>query len=69
MIDDPTLATVSVLSWAVALWGSIGQKSLREFSRHQLDVYCRRRGNKQLFKEIVRRHDDVALGANLMSAD
>jgi CBS domain containing-hemolysin-like protein len=38
-----------------------GVQSLRTFSRHDLETYCRRRRSRR-FTEFVTRHEDVALG-------
>ena len=66
------ILTTQALIWmalgglGVSLFGSLGLLTLREFSRHQLDAYCRRRGNKDLFKVIVRDHEVVSLGAEFL---
>ena len=64
--DATTMIGISIVGWAMALWGAIGHKTMREFSRRHLDVYCRRRGRKGLFKEIIAHHDEVALGAEFL---
>jgi len=62
-----------VLHW-IALTGlvasalaAIGARALREFSRHRLQEICERRQQLDRFGEIVRRHEDVALGVEMLS--
>ena len=43
-------------------------RALREFSRHDLEEICRRRGKPDRFGEILQHHDDVALGVEMLSA-
>ncbi|HMP05546.1 MAG TPA: hemolysin family protein [Lacipirellulaceae bacterium] len=45
---------------------SLGYRALREFSRRDLEEICRRRGVPERFGEILRRHDDVALGVEII---
>lgn len=66
MISNNALMAASVAGWILSLLGAIGVKTLREFSRHDLDLHCKRRGAKGLFKEVIARHDEVALGAEFV---
>ena len=43
-----------------------GTKVLYEFSRHDLELYCRRRNQRQLFDEILDRHEDFAIAAETL---
>ncbi|MCA9173931.1 MAG: HlyC/CorC family transporter [Planctomycetales bacterium] len=65
-VSTTTLTWIGVAGLLVATWGAIGLKTLREFSRHQLDLYCRNKGRKERFKEIAGDYDEVALGAELL---
>ena len=47
---------------------AIGNRVLLEFSRHELEVYCRRRRRRELFGEILARHDRVALAAESLQS-
>jgi len=40
---------------------AIGAESLREFSRHELEEICRRRGARRRLSEILRNYEQVAL--------
>jgi CBS domain containing-hemolysin-like protein len=48
---------------AATIVTSIGSKVLRHFSHRQLEVYCRARRRRELFDQILDRHDEVALTA------
>lgn len=41
---------------------------MRDFSRHDLAEVCTRRGKPERFGEILRHHDEVALGMEMLSA-
>ncbi len=62
--------TPEVLLWltvggvAISSFAAIGVRSLREFSRHDLQLICQRRGALDRFGEILHRHDQVALGVD-----
>jgi CBS domain containing-hemolysin-like protein len=45
---------------------SLGYRALREFSRRDLEEICRRRGKPERFGEILRDHDEVALGVEVI---
>ena len=52
-------AIVGLLTTGLA---ATGTKVLRNFSRHELETYCRRRNRDDLYGEILDDHDEVALG-------
>lgn len=66
--------TESALFWtaAAALAGvaltNLGYRALREFSRHDLEEICRRHGRGERFGEILRLHETVALGVEIIAA-
>ena len=46
---------------------NLGYRALRQFSRHELAEICTRRGNEERFGEILRRHEHVALGVEILA--
>ena len=52
-----------VVGWLVTALGALGTHVLRDFSRHQLETYCRRRGKPERFKRFLAGHDQAALAA------
>jgi putative hemolysin len=57
-----------VVGWLVTALGAIGTHVLRDFSRHQLETYCRRRGKRESFGRILAEHDHAALAAESLQA-
>jgi len=51
---------------AVTALAATGAKSLREFSRRQLEEICRRRKSADRLGQILRQHEQVALGAETL---
>jgi CBS domain containing-hemolysin-like protein len=47
---------------------NLGYRGLRQFSRTDLGEICERRGKPDRFAEILRRHDEVALGIEILGA-
>jgi CBS domain containing-hemolysin-like protein len=45
--------------------GAIGARALREFSRHHLQELCERNQRLDRFGDVVRLHDEVALGVEM----
>ena len=56
------LACGSMLATCLA---SLGGRSLRQFSRHDLEEICRRRKQPERFGDILRTHQRVALGVEI----
>ena len=50
----------------VAALSAVGNKVLNEFSRHELENYCRIRNREDLFGEILDDHEKAALGADTL---
>jgi CBS domain containing-hemolysin-like protein len=50
----------------VTCFAAIGARVLSEYSRHHLSEICERRGRKDLFTDILRDDDPVALGVQTM---
>lgn len=57
---------VAVSSILVIVPTAIAARVLHEFSRHELQAYCRRRNRQDLFDEILDSHDQFALGAETL---
>ncbi|MEM9353793.1 MAG: hemolysin family protein [Planctomycetota bacterium] len=51
---------------AATVFASLGVRALRDFSRHELEEVCSRRGLSDRFGEILRLHEGVALGAEVL---
>ncbi len=51
---------------ALAVVG-LGIRSLRTFSRHDLEEICRRRGRPERFGQVLRWHESVALGIEMLA--
>ena len=66
--------TTAALFWLLvgglvtACLSAIGAKSLRDFSRHELEDICERRGARRRLSEILRRYDRVAVGVESLQA-
>ena len=54
---------LAIAAAALAGLAATGVKTLLEFSRSELEVYCRRRNRRELFGDILHRYEDAALGA------
>lgn len=57
---------LAILGMVIAALAAMGTKVLHEFSRHDLELYCRRRDKLQLFDEILDRHEDFAIAAETL---
>jgi magnesium and cobalt exporter, CNNM family len=65
VIESPIfwLALVGLVTTCVA---AIAVRSLVGFSRHELDDICRRKGSLDRLGQIIKRHEQVALGAQTL---
>jgi CBS domain containing-hemolysin-like protein len=63
MVD--ALLWLAIASTVASCLAAIGARALREFSRHELQEICERRQKLDSFGEIVRSHDQVALGVEM----
>lgn len=66
MTLDPLL-WVAIISAALVCFFSVGTRVLRGFSRHDLRELCEKREDVQLFGEVIRSHDRVALGLEVLA--
>lgn len=67
MIDPATAFWILASGLVVTACASLGVRSLRRFSRHDLEEICRKRGKQQRFGEVLRRHENVALGIEMLA--
>ena len=49
------------ISLAVTLISAIGTRALRDFSRHELEILCRKHESDLKFSEILEYDDQVAI--------
>lgn len=61
------LMCIALGTLVAAIVANLGARSLREFSRHDLEEICRRRGRAERFTEILQRHDRVGLAAEILT--
>lgn len=57
-----TLFWVALGGLATASLAGLGARSLRDFSRHDLEAVCARRNAQERFGQILRQHEQVTLG-------
>ena len=62
------LIWLPLVALALACLASIGSRALRDFSRSDLQEVCERNALRERFGEIVRRHETVALGVEIIGA-
>lgn len=60
------LPWLAMLGLVITTVSAMGTKVLHEFSRHDLELYCRRRNTQHLFDDILDRHEDVAVAAETL---
>ena len=68
MVIADVLHWFAIAALMASTLAAIGARALREFSRHQLQEICERRQQLERFGEIVRHHEDVALGVEMLAA-
>ncbi len=66
MNTDPLLG-VALVSAVLVCFLSIGIRVLRTFSRHELRELCELRQAEELFSAVLRSHDRVALGLDVLA--
>lgn len=62
-IDSAALFYLAITSFVVTGFAASGARVLREFSRSQLEEYCRKRARAEFFDVVVKKHDDFAFAA------
>jgi CBS domain containing-hemolysin-like protein len=65
-VTPAVLLTLSLLAIAVASASATAVQALHEFWRHQLEEYCRRRGNLNWYTRIIELREELALGATTL---
>ena len=57
----------SLLSLIATALASLGARALRDFSRHDLEDICRRKGRPERFSQVLRLHETIALGIEMLA--
>ncbi len=65
-MNPAILLTLSVLGIGVSSAAACAVQILHEFRRHELEDYCRRRGNLDWFTRIMEHREQLALGAQTL---
>jgi CBS domain containing-hemolysin-like protein len=68
LVNADLLHWIAIAGLVVSTLAAMGARALRDFSRHRLQEICERRQHLDRFGEIVRRHEEVALGVETLSA-
>jgi CBS domain containing-hemolysin-like protein len=66
-VSIAVLFWTSLIAFLATALVNLGVRALREFSRHDLAETCRRLGKPERLAEILRRHEAVALGVEMIS--
>jgi CBS domain containing-hemolysin-like protein len=65
-VSPATLFGVSCVALLATAFFNLGYRALRQFSRHDLADIATRRGRPERFGEILRQHEEVALGVEIL---
>jgi hypothetical protein len=57
----------AIVTLTCAILANLGARALRDFSRHDLEEICRRRGKPDRFSEVLQAHDRVGLAAEILT--
>lgn len=66
-MDTTQLFWTSLISLLATTFASIGIRALRSFSRHDMEEICRKRGLPERFSQVLRLHESVALGVEMLA--
>ncbi|NOY30460.1 MAG: HlyC/CorC family transporter [Planctomycetes bacterium] len=66
-MSSTALFWTGIGSLVVTAIASLGVRALRDFSRHDLEEICRRRGQPERFGQMLRLHESVALGIEMLA--
>jgi CBS domain containing-hemolysin-like protein len=66
MNADP-LAWIAVIGLIVTCFAAIAARSLHSFSRHELEQICQLRESPEKFAEILKTHETIALGVEIVT--
>lgn len=62
-----TFAWISIVGFLATSFAAIAARSLHSFSRHELEQLAQERENPEKFAEILRTHETVALGVEIVT--
>lgn len=68
MLTPVTLSWLINLDLILILVGAIGSRLLQDFSRHDLQTYCRKRGQPDLWTDVLERHHRCVLASETLLA-
>ena len=57
----------SLLALLAVTIAKVAVRALRDFSRHDLEDICRRRGKPEMFTDILQEHEQVGLGIDMLA--
>ena len=66
MVNADALLWIALAGLTASLLAAIGARVLRDFSRHRLQEICERRQQLDRFGDVVRHHEDVAFGVEIV---
>lgn len=66
MVNADALLWIALASLAASSLAAIGARVLRDFSRHRLQEICEQRQQIDRFGDVVRHHEEVALGVEMV---
>ena len=66
-MTSDALIWLALGSLALAAVSACGTRVLYDFSRHELEMYCRARQNRELYSAILDECNRVALGVEILS--
>ncbi len=66
-MNTDALAWIAVISLLVTCFAAIAARSLHSFSRHELEQICQLREAPEKFAEILRVHETIALGVEIVA--
>jgi CBS domain containing-hemolysin-like protein len=67
-VSESVLLTIAAVSWIATALANFGQRSLRNFSRRDLEEVCRQRGRTDRFGDILLLHEPVALRVEMLAS-
>jgi len=67
LVNADLLQWIAIAALVASALAAIGARALREFSRHQLQEICEQRQRINRFGDIVRHHEEVAFGVEMVS--
>jgi CBS domain containing-hemolysin-like protein len=67
-VSATTLFWISLAALLATALLNLGYRALRQFSRHDLAEVCTRHSRPERFAEILRYHEDVALGVEILAS-